>query len=135
MTVLYTADLYNHVAINIVYIYNTYMRGLILLVFILPLTFLVFGYTLTEPPKIVESGIIDFSPPMPVVVRAPTEQPTLIQIDHQEFPFDVDGNFPYIVMVDNVVWQFKKEDVKEFVSKGKGNDRGHGRERPRLLIE
>ena len=135
MTVLYTADLYNHVAINTVYIYNTYMRGLILLVFILPLTFLVFGYTLTDDPKIIEPEVISPIIIVPEGQEVVNDQPVVIQIEHQEFPFDVDGNFPYIVMVDNVVWQFNKNDVKEFVSKGRGRGKGDGRERTRLLIE
>ena len=104
------------------------MRGLLLLVFILPLTFLVFGYTLTDAPTIIEPEII-----VPEVVEdAP---PVVIQIEHQEFPFDVDGNFPFVVMVDNVVWQFDKNDVREFISKGRGRDRGEGRSRTRLVVD
>ena len=107
------------------------MRPFILLSFVLPLTFLVFGYTITDTPNIMEPpNIINPVPP-----GQHTNLPIIVQVEHQDFPFDVDGNFPYIVMVDNVVWQFNKDDVKEFVSKGRGMGKGEGHPRTRLLVE
>ena len=92
------------------------MKSLLLIALLCPALFLLFGYNSEE---------VTAEPP-PVVQYT---EPVVIQIEHQFHPFDVNGNFPYVVMVDNVVHTFKKEDVREFLNKSRPVDRGRGRTR------
>ena len=59
----------------------------------------------------------------------PVPEPVVIQIKHQGFPFDLNGNFPYVVMIDNVVHTYRKEDVLEFINKSVPIGPGEGRTR------
>ena len=92
------------------------MKNLLFIALLCPALFLLFGYNsekvIAEPPSKVQSI-----------------EPVVIQIEHQFHPFDVNGNFPYVVMVDNVVHTFKKEDVREFLNKSPHAERGRGRTR------
>ena len=92
------------------------MKNLLLIALLCPAVFLLFGYNsekvTAEQPSKVQS--ID---------------PVVVQIEHQFHPFDVNDNFPYVIMVDNVVHTFKKEDVREFLNKGSHAKRGQGRSR------
>lgn len=95
------------------------MKNLFLIGAICPAVFLLFGYDSQQA----------IAPP---IFLNETIDTVAIQVDNQDFPFDVDGNFPYVVMVDNVVWTFKKEDVKDFLLKVKSAPVGPGRGRVRM---
>ena len=64
-----------------------------------------------------------------ITPREEKKEPVVIQIECQQFPFDLDGNFPYVVLIDNVVHQYDKEIVKEFLSKAPTMYKGEGRTR------
>lgn len=50
-------------------------------------------------------------------VKLPSmEGPVLLRIQHQGFPFDVDGRFPFVVMIDNEVYRCDPDKVREFLS-------------------
>lgn len=93
------------------------MKALLTLVFIVPLAFLLLGSA---------TNVIEKSKPLEItgaVVKVPrdnlpaVEHPVVIQIEHQGFPFDLNGNFPYVVMIDNKVYRCNKSDVKLFLEK------------------
>ena len=86
------------------------MKSFILLVFGVPAMILMLGST-TGPDS---TGAVLNPPP---IVYEPVEHPVVIQIKHQGFPFDVDGNFPYVVMIDNQVYRYHKSDVAAFLRK------------------
>jgi hypothetical protein len=85
------------------------MKSFILLVFGVPAMILMLGSTGSSS----GSSVSYDSPP----VQKPVEHPVVIQIEHQGFPFDVNGNFPYVVMIDNQVYRYNKSDVSDFLSK------------------
>jgi hypothetical protein len=101
------------------------MKSLALVAFICPAVFLMFGYNTTEAPAVV----ID----RPQLVVEEEKEPVIVQVKEQGFPFDVNGNFPYVVMVNNVVWTFKKEDVHDFLQKARSYPDGPGEGRTRSL--
>lgn len=43
--------------------------------------------------------------------------PVVIQIKEIDHPFDVDGRFPYVVLINGVVYKFTSTDVESFISK------------------
>lgn len=96
------------------------MKVLFLVCFVLPALFLMLGYT-------------DSTGHNSAVAEFPKEQrpqyPILLQVKHNDFPFDVNGKFPFVVMVDNVVWTYDRETVVQFLEKGTPNRVGHGRSR------
>ena len=47
----------------------------------------------------------------------PIKHPVVIQISNQGFPFDLNGNFPYVVIIDNQVYRYNKQDVSTFLEK------------------
>jgi len=100
------------------------MKNFLLVAAICPAVFLLFGYNGQQAnvPTVLAQ---------PVVLNEMID-PVAIQVENQGFPFDVDGNFPYVVMVDNVVWTFKKEDVKDFLLKVKSAPAGPGHGRVRM---
>ena len=49
------------------------------------------------------------------VTEPPPTDPVVIQIEHQGFPFDVDGNFQYVVTIDNTVYRYDKKIVSDFL--------------------
>jgi hypothetical protein len=80
------------------------MKNIFYLVFLLPLTFLMFGSQTSSLPEKPAS-------PSP-------EEVLVLQINNQEFPFDINGKFPYVVMINNRVTKFDKRDVEAFLKKG-----------------
>jgi hypothetical protein len=54
-----------------------------------------------------------------LITQPPPTEPVVIQIQHQGFPFDVAGNFPYVVTIDNVVYRYDKKVVSEFLRAAK----------------
>jgi len=54
-----------------------------------------------------------------LITEPPPEEPVVIQIQHQGFPFDVAGSFPYVVTIDNVVYRYDKKVVSEFLRKAR----------------
>lgn len=95
------------------------MKKFIILAFLVPLAYLLFGYTSDRTHGKEARNL-------PNQQKIVTEHPVIIQVETQGFPFDVAGNFPYIVMVDNVVYTFNKKDVAEFLEKGSYNNKGGG---------
>ena len=47
----------------------------------------------------------------------PIKHPVVIQISHQGFPFDLNGNFPYVVIIDIQVYRYNREEVTNFLEK------------------
>jgi len=94
------------------------MKNFFYLVFLLPLTFLMFGSQTSSVPA---------TPSAPQL-----EEVLVLQINSQEFPFDVNGNFPYVVMINNTVTKFDKSDVADFLRKGTVQSI-HGQGRPRTV--
>ena len=83
------------------------MKNNTLLLFALCAAYLLLGYTNNKP--------IDIS--TPVVETDPV--PVMIQVNSQLEPFDINGMFPYVVLIDNIAYRFERDDVKEFLLKGK----------------
>lgn len=91
---------------------------LLFLILLTPLIFLLVGgttqSTITTTPIEITRAVVkstDSNPP-------PIERPILIRIEHQGFPFDVNGQFPFVVMIDNTVYRANPDAVREFLSKG-----------------
>lgn len=91
---------------------------LLFLILLMPLLFLLVSGTsqsiITSPPIKITRAVVkstDNNPP-------PIEHPILIRIEHQGFPFDIDGRFPFVVMIDNTVYRADPDAVREFLSKG-----------------
>ena len=103
------------------------MKRLVLIAFLCPAVFLMFGYNSTHAPAEVITR-----EPITIELSEPVE-PVIVQVEDQTFPFDVNGNFPYVVMVNNVVWTFKKEDVHQFLLKARTYPAGPGEGRTRSL--
>ena len=49
------------------------------------------------------------------ITKPPPTDPVVIQIEHQGFPFDLDGTFPYVVTIDNTVYRYDKKIVAAFL--------------------
>ena len=116
------------------------MKGYILASMALPAVFLITGHISLQSeaqPPVVDNTPTEKLKVEPVAVKVPKKPlaaynnnaPIVIQVEHQGFPFDLNGNFPYVVMVDNVVTTFKPEDVEAFLEKGIYRDVGTGRTR------
>ena len=111
------------------------MKTAITMASVIPAICLIVGYTNTDKklenvqqPTLIS---VPHHTHKPIPGNPPPRESVVVQIDHQGFPFDLDGNFPYVVMVDNVVWTFNKEDVYEFLLKAKYYPDGPGEGRTR----
>jgi len=96
------------------------MKSLFLLVFGAPLAYLLFGASALPPepsPNPRELNITRAVVKVPRDDLPKPEHPVVIQIDHQGFPFDLNGNYPYVVMIDNKVYRYNKEEVTRFLEK------------------
>ena len=100
-------------------LYNIVMKTTLLMLIGAPLAYLLFGGAAVQSTTSdVEQLNITHA-----IVKTPTdnlpepEHPVVIQIDHQGFPFDLNGNFPYVVMIDNKVYRYHKEEVTRFLEK------------------
>ena len=49
------------------------------------------------------------------ITEPPPSDPVVIQIQHQGFPFDLNGAFPYVVTIDNTVYRYDKKIVAAFL--------------------
>jgi len=93
------------------------MKTLLIILFGVPLTFLLLGsstnFTENSEPLVIDR----------VMIKTPRHnlpelnQPVVIQIEHQGFPFDINGNFPYVVLIDNQLYRCDKESVREFLER------------------
>lgn len=98
------------------------MKTLLTVTFIVPLAFLLLGSA---------TNVIEEQTPLRItkaVVKTPRDnlppvkQPVVIQIEHQGFPFDLNGNFPYVVLIDNKLYRCDKNDVKLFLESVIGSE-------------
>lgn len=78
--------------------------------------------------------VLNDQPPKPIFLEG-KDDPVLLQIETQAFPFDINGNFPFVVLVDNVVWTYRKEDVRAFIKRGTPNSRATGRIRSNVASQ
>ena len=93
------------------------MKAFFSIVFFIPLAFLLLGSSHNAPKR---EGNLNITKALVKVPRdnlPEVEHPVVIQIEHQGFPFDLNGNFPYVVMIDNKVYRCNKSDVKLFLEK------------------
>ena len=113
------------------------MKTVITMAIVIPSIYLMLGYTdINKKTDRISSPVVKTVPQhihKPLPTNPPQQDIVVVQVEHQEFPFDIAGNFPYVVMVDNVVWTFKKEDVYEFLLKAKDFPDGPGTGRTRPL--
>ena len=94
------------------------MRNILLFMICCASMFLLLGTT-TQPyenPVTAPVAAIEL-PVEPKPELPPVEHPVVIQVNHQGFPFDLNGNFPYVVMIDNQVYRYNREAVVEFLEK------------------
>lgn len=94
------------------------MRNLLMFILCASSVILLLG-TATQPtqPRPAPPVAVIELPPEPKLDLPPVEHPVVIQVDHQGFPFDLNGNFPYVVMIDNQVYRYNREAVIEFLEK------------------
>mgnify|MGYP003677114425 FL=1 len=114
------------------------MKSLIWVIVGIPALFLMLGNSSGNRVETAEMKpvlqILNDQPPKPIFLDG-KDDPVLLQIETQDFPFDINGNFPFVVLVDNVIWTYKKEDVREFIKQGTPNSRATGRLRSRSLSQ
>ena len=97
------------------------------------------AYGDTSPPVVESNSSEELQLPEKITIITPTsqpppDQPVMIQIEHQGFPFDVNGNFPYIVTIDNTVYRYDKKIVAEFLQHAVWHEeRLHAKEAKELL--
>ena len=92
----------------------------LLIVSLFTLSVLILAGTIETPstPSTSSSrAVIELPVPKPAPDLPPVEHPVVIQVNHQGFPFDLNGNFPYVVMIDNQVYRYNREAVIEFLEK------------------
>ena len=76
------------------------------------------GTTVGDPAGIeVSEVVIDLPENEKVLAGPPIKHPVVIQISHQGFPFDLNGNFPYVVIIDNQVYRYNRDEVTNFLEK------------------
>jgi hypothetical protein len=73
--------------------------------------------TIPELPRGAPPVAVIELPPEPKLDLPPVEHPVVIQVNHQGFPFDLNGEFPYVVMIDNQVYRYDRRAVIEFLEK------------------
>lgn len=93
------------------------MKAFFSIVFFIPLAFLLLGSSHNAPEKESNLNITKAVVEIPRDDLPEVKHPVVIQIEHQGFPFDISGNFPYVVMVDNRVYRCNKDDVRLFLEK------------------
>ena len=77
------------------------MKAIVVVLFLMPGLLLLIG----------SNDIYEYAPP------SVSEDPVVVQIKNLEHPFDVGGRFPYVILIDNVVYKFDSSDVEQFISK------------------
>lgn len=93
------------------------MKAFFSIVFLIPVAFLLLGSSHNIPEKENNLNITKAVVKIPRDDLPVVKHPVVIQIEHQGFPFDISGNFPYVVLVDNRVYRCDRKDVKLFLEK------------------
>jgi len=97
------------------------MKLAIFVCLIIPICALMVGTTPTTHEKDRSLEISEVLINVPEVEKdlpgPPVKHPVVIQISHQGFPFDLNGNFPYVVIIDNQVYRYDRREVTNFLEK------------------